>query len=110
MQNASVIRGFDNPPFALDPGQKKTIGVLVSDYRKLPEVDGNELFTRRFPWSRTRRAANICVIAYEVTGGLKVAKVEKSLARFLATGTIDGGAARFEERAAAQRAAKAEGA
>lgn len=98
MQNASVMPGFDNPPFALEPGQKKTIGVLVSAFAQGMPPDGHDLFTRQFPWSRTRRAANICVIAYEVTGRLKVAKVERSLADFLATGKIERGAARFNER------------
>lgn len=100
LQNAGYLSGSATLPFDLEPGDEKT---MILDPRAYAEATGPEkrsaFFCRKFPWSVEPKPTRVDVIVSLAAHKGVFQRVELDLARFLATGEIEGGAAGFNSRA-----------
>lgn len=85
------------PPFDLGPGQDANLHLPTAPFTEHPDLR-LDFFNRRLPFRRKPTPTKICVEVHLVAAKKSVARVEKSLAKFLATGVIANGAARVNER------------
>ncbi len=88
-----TMPGSAVPPFELAPGERKTITVVLDYYDAHKRNDG--MFTRKIPLVKNPVPGNVHLWVEIVGGRTKFVKVEDSLAKFLATGKIEKGAAHF---------------
>ncbi|GIK49592.1 MAG: hypothetical protein BroJett013_22890 [Alphaproteobacteria bacterium] len=88
------------PPFEVAPGQDRAVHIRVDGYREVnDEARREEFFMRKLPFMSRSIPANVCVVVSLVAFKAVITPVEKPLARFLASGVLEGGAGRFNSRA-----------
>lgn len=93
-----TIPGSSVPPFDIAAGERKGIHVSCDLY-EAHRRDG-DLFGRKIPLFKERKAPNVHFWIEIVGARTKYVKVERSLEQFLLTGKIDKGADDFNEKAA----------
>lgn len=91
-----TMAGSAVPPFQLPPGERKAIHVLLDYYEAHKRND--DMFVRKIPFSKLPKPGNIHLWIEVIGAGTKFVKVEKPLAKFLATGKLEKGAAHFNEK------------
>jgi len=94
-------------PVDLPAGQDVVLRLPPAAYLDADRRDTHlEFFGRKMPWRRMPRPAAVKLIVSIVGAADQLGPAETPLARLLTYGTIEGGAARLNQRADEQRAAK----
>jgi hypothetical protein len=83
------------PPFDLGPGQDANLHIPVAPFQEQADLR-EDFFNRCLPFRNKPTRTQICVEVHLVAAKKTVARVEKRLAKFLASGVIAGGAARLD--------------
>jgi hypothetical protein len=99
LQNAAYAPGSWQFPLTLEPGEEKSVYQDVQAYRAaMGENIRHEFFCRQLPFHKVPTPTRVdLIISLAAHSGI-FKTVEPSLAHFLATGEIESGARRFNER------------
>jgi hypothetical protein len=99
LQTPAYLPGSAILPFDLEPGDEKGLVLDPHAYAEATQSDKRSaFFCRKLPWSDQPQPTRVDVIVSLAAHNGFFQKVEPDLARFLATGRIEGGAARFNSR------------
>lgn len=101
LQNPAYAPGSPQFPLTLEPGEEKSVYQDVGAYRAaIGEEMRRDFFCRQPPFRNDPRPTRVDIIVSLAAHNGIFKRVEPSLAYFLATGTIENGARRFNEKTA----------
>ncbi len=96
------------PPFDLEPGREIALYLTPDTYIERPDMR-EEFFNRKRPFASKASPTKVCVHVSMVAAKAVSQRVKPTLEKFLATGAIEGGAAKANARADSQQTANAQG-